>query len=144
MIKTRLIFLFMMALSFVSCEESVCIDCDTEEFINEWWQVETDNAAAQGLIGTDCYSFMALHTYSDTGHGTVQTLYGYDHSSDPPHHWHVGMWEYGDDKSTFLIEGDYYLKLVGEMEECYIIQTTIHGVAINGEACPCEEKYNQE
>jgi hypothetical protein len=104
--------------------------------------VETDNIMAQKIIGPDCYSFMVLHAYTDTGYEHLYELYGYDPSAIPTH-WHVGSWEHGEDENTFVIEDEYFLRLTGKVEECYTIETDTHGIVVSGKACPCEEKYDQ-
>ena len=137
----RIILFFMMSLWLISCESTDCEECVAEEFVDEWWRVETDNPVAQKIIGPDCYSFMTLYTYTDTGYADLYELYGYDHNSTPAH-WHVGSWEYGENNATFIIEDEYLLRLTGKSKECYNVETDAHGVAVAGIACPCEEKYD--
>ena len=135
----KLIRSFLLAFLLLACsEQPECDDCKVDEFIGEWWQVESDNDLVGMVLGDSCYAFhqWRMIGYEDTGYEDYNYLYGYKPDRDPVK-WYVGSWTYDVSSRTFIIEEDYSLTLHDKINDCYDISTDINGIQIDGSACPC-------
>ena len=130
---------FLLAALLLACsEQPECNNCEVDEFVGEWWQVESDNELVNRVLGDSCYAFYQwnLKGYEDTGYEDYNYLYGYSTDRDP-HRWFVGTWLYDVPSTTFVIEENYGLTLYDKRNDCYDISTDIRGIHIDGSACPC-------
>ena len=106
---------------------------EDDEFVNNWWTLETDNVLLEQLAKEgNCYKFYEL----DYEEGTFRELFGYDPQSTSGIYF-VADWERtGED--SMLISDKYELYYDKKETECYLLQAYSAVMSAEGVACPCD------
>ena len=132
-------FIIFTAFALMSCasvtEDTAYYEAaDDDEFVNNWWSLETDNLLLNQVVDEgNCYRF---YEYTSEYYGDWRKMYGRDSLEEGS--YHVADWERAGVDSMFISE-KYELIYEKTDNGCYLLQAHSSLMNAEGEACPCEQ-----
>ena len=135
-LKFYLSFLILCGACVTSTEDTGSFDLDiNDEFVNNWWSLETDNALLNPFISSEsCYRF---YEFTSESYGDYRKLYGRDSIAEGS--YFVADWK-RINSNVIIISDKYELVYEKNQNGCYLLWAYSSLLSAEGEACRCEEQ----